>query len=754
MVKLLGKKVNLFLFFGIISIIGLFISSEALASQLKLSLKDLGAPTDVQLRTVKTHRDLYFTKPENWKASPNSKINLFFQHSPALLPERSSLNILINDQIIETITLSKDNVEKTNLSVPIPPETLKDYNKLTFQVDQHYTYKCEDPFDPSLWTTVLDSTTVMLDYTKLEPKKDLAIYPYPFFDQLEYGTTVLQFVTPRGLSDKSLQSLAMVDASLAQHIGWRDMKAIISAPGEVKDTYNTIAVGTPEENSFINSLNLPVRVADLSQDQGLIALVAAPGNKTKSVLVVTGNSPEGVYTAANALTQLPTRDIFKGNFVIVDKNLPNDLAKLRDWPKYITSKEQTRFYELGLESKTVRGVTALPIKYNIGVMPDIMIPKAKKKESSINAKLKVVYSYSAHLEPLKSQLEVVFNGISLTSRGLNGKTPDGNDPDIQKLLDAENPQGIQLNNDLGENLAEVEVDIPSTLIQPYNTVEFRFHLKPVKYDICRFTTDEHIWGTIHDLTYFDLEPTGAYISTIIPNMDPVNDGGYPFTAYPDLQNTTFVLPDKYDLYDIYAMISTVSRLAKMTEPTRSVNVKAVTASSLTNDMKSSDHLIAIGNNETNSYIDGISADVHLIYKDKTKVLRDDNSPKAELAKFRDTPDLGIVEQILNPNNSNRVVMLVYGQTDKGLLNATSLFANNKKFSEIGSGNIVAVSEDTVNTARTVDRSEVKQLTQADIKRAATWNFWWNILKIFLIIVGILAILKIIFGAFLRGASGR
>ncbi|MGD9581785.1 MAG: cellulose biosynthesis cyclic di-GMP-binding regulatory protein BcsB, partial [Vampirovibrionia bacterium] len=144
-------------------LICVLIPSSAFAAQIKITLKEMGASDNIDLKTVKTFREFHFTKPKNWKVLPKSKMVLTFQHSPQLLPERSSLNILINDQVVKTIQLSKDNSTKTTTSFLIPPDVLKDHNMLTFDVDQHYTYKCEDPFDPSLWTTVINSSEVTVD---------------------------------------------------------------------------------------------------------------------------------------------------------------------------------------------------------------------------------------------------------------------------------------------------------------------------------------------------------------------------------------------------------------------------------------------------------------------------------------------------------------------------------------------------------------------------------------------------------------
>ena len=165
-------------------------------------------PDGYTLKTVRTERAYTFTRPKGWKVQPSSHVHVSFQHSPALLVERSSLNVMVNNRILKTIPLSKDNITPTSLNIPIPPALLKDRNVLSFQVDQHYTYDCEDPFSAELWTTVLPDTYMKLNYQPQPIVPNLAHLPYPLFDPLNaYEPTRIGFVAPTTLSDGSLEAL-------------------------------------------------------------------------------------------------------------------------------------------------------------------------------------------------------------------------------------------------------------------------------------------------------------------------------------------------------------------------------------------------------------------------------------------------------------------------------------------------------------------------------------------------------------------
>lgn len=716
----------------IVSVVTLLSSSSVMAENLKLQLKEIGADKDVALRNVKYHRDFYFTKPDNWVVQPSSKIVLTFQHSAQLLPERSSLNVMINGQVIKSIQLNKGNAAKNTTSIPLSPKVLKDFNKLTFDVDQHYTYKCEDPFDPALWTTVLNTSSINIDYKEVTPNMDFALFPFPVMDVLDYKPTITNYVIPQmtTASDDTLTAMGMVNAFIAQKVSYKDMKILVSLPDKINDKGSMIVIGTPEENRTIKDLasSLPLKLSgnafqgkdgkELTPDAGVLMMVANPSNKAEVVLIVSGNSPAGVLKAAKVLTQLPTRSVLKGPVVLVDEALKNEFAELRDWPGWVRNKKTT-LANIGIKSQTTRGVTSVPIKETIKIMPDITMPPKNF------AKLKIVYSYAAHLEASQSELEFIWNNVSMHS--------------------------AKLTNPEGENLAELEIEIPAESIKIYNEAIFKYHLFPVKYDMCRFTSDEQIWGTIHNITSFEFP---AQIKTVIPDIGLINDGGYPFTAYPDLQDDVVVLADDYNAYDVYGMLWFIARLAKMTKDTDAQNVSVVREKNLAGTMKNSKNIVAIGTNDRNGFIKSVKPELRLIYDDSFKILR--REKQKDLAKLRDIPDMGVVEQLLSPWNDRRVVTILYGQDNKGLKNAISLFSDDAKFEKIQRGNIVAVTADSiVKTENTLTKEQARALFGEQVKRtAATADFWWGILKTFLIIVGIIAILRILFEAFLRGARGQ
>src|SRR5262249_30817401 len=147
---------------------------------------------------------------------------------------------------------------------------------------------------------------VRLVYQPKPYQPNLARFPFPFVDELGYGTTEIDYVAPSSLSPESLEALGVVATRLGQSQGWRPMHPVLTTDASVNQ--NVVLVGTPQENSAISQIEsrLPISISQAQGDDGLIALVPNPSHPDKAILVVTGNTPAGVAKAAHFLVQNPS----------------------------------------------------------------------------------------------------------------------------------------------------------------------------------------------------------------------------------------------------------------------------------------------------------------------------------------------------------------------------------------------------------------------------------------------------------------
>lgn len=694
---------------------------QATGNNQQLSMKHFGDPNGYRLKTVRTQRDYHFTRPKGWNVQPSSHLRLSFQHGANLLPERSSLNVLVNNRILKSIPLGKDNVLPTTVSVPVPPSLLKDNNILSFQVDQHYTYDCEDPFSEELWTELLPDTALNLHYTWKNVRPDLAQYPFPLLDPLNnYTPSVMGYVVPETASDQTLEAFGVVATHLGQQAKWRSIKPHLADEEALYSDDHLVLIGTPQENRAIASIagSLSVSLsgdqfvneqgAALPADYGVLQMVPNPNNPARVVLVVSGNGPDGVKKAAHVLAQNAINKTLAGRSAIIKDYNPGAPYPYRAWEGFILKSGDT-FANLGLKTQTTRGITGLPLFYHIKMMPDIFLPGRR------HARLHTVYSYASQMDVSQSKLEVLLNGKAIKSVPLDDKN--------------------------GKSLAELTVDIPTEEIYTFNDLEYRFHMYPEKYDKCRFVTDVHIWGTVHNNSHLEFP---GELKTPLPDVGLINDGGYPFSAYQDFSQTTMVLPDAVRPTDLEALLHLATRLGRESSSRKGIELAVHKAGSLPDHNKKNHHLVIIGQRSQQSQLLNEMKDkASLLMDGEWKSLQDDQ--KNRLAEINYTPGQGIVEQLLSPWNDKRVVMLLTGEDDTALIRNAQLFQNDEWFGKINQGNLTVVNDLGPQSTILLTKGEARFFYPQDLKDGFQLPSWVWIIVGFFAVLGLLSLIRFLFG---------
>ena len=697
------------------SLSGLHALAET-STSVKLPLEKLD-PNDKEgftLKTVRTNRSYYFTKPAHWDVKSSSNFKLTFQHSAALLEERSSLNVLMNNRIIKTIPLGKGNVETNTVSVPIPPEYLKERNTLTLQVDQHYTYECEDPFSEELWTMILPESELTLNYANKAMTPDLTQFPYPFFDELGHGPTTLGFVAPGSLSDESKAALATVSSSLGGHITWHPTNAMMLESGKAMSAdENIIVVGTPSENPMIAKLGakLPLKVSGsgfsgTEATDGVLQVIPHPAHPHRAVLIVSGGSPEGVAKAAHFLSRNPVQKLVSGPYAIIKDLTTEPTDKARAWDGWVTKSGQT-LGQLGFSTQTARGVTALPIIYTVKRSPDLFLPGKGKLKIATN------YSYASQIDNKQSKLEVKLNGKTMKS--------------------------IPLDNPEGETNARAEFDIPVTDFFTFNDLEFQFYLYPDKLDLCKFVTDAHIWGTIHNNTSLDFP---SEVKTPLPDVGLINDAGYPFTNVPDLSKTLFVLPDSPSSSEMNTFLQISTRLGKESPTNNSRQPEVASISTLTADQKNQNHLVLIGSSVVEALKGELNDKYRLVIDGKNANLK---GTEADLATVQHNTAQGVLEEIMSPYNDKNVVLLAYGETDGAQARVAELFKNDKVFGAIQPGNLTVINDGSQPTSVTaLKKGDARMVHDEESSKGLHMPVWLTIILGFFAAVGLITLLGLLF----------
>lgn len=420
--------------------------------------KDLFQNRDLTLQGVSAVETLAFPLPRNWELAADPELHLYFGHSSTLLEDRSTLTVRVNDQGVGSLALSPINATDGELIVRIPRHMLKDFNTLSFVVDQHYTRDCEDPFDPSLWTRVARTSALDFTYRTSPVIPDLRDFPYPFFDRRGYGPMRLTLVHPGPIDPGTAAAAGDLAFALSRIADYRGLE--FSAPVPVVENAETgaLLIGTPQEVPEILRF---LKAEDIAGP--VVAEAANPADPSLPVLIITGPDAAAVGTATRALASSSRYQALAGSIARISNEAQGQPPAPEAGVRPVPAKESYRLAELGMKDTTVRGFYAPPITIPL-ILP------ADSRPRTMGGQLTIHYSYAAQLQTGLSSLEVMVNNVSLRS--------------------------VPLDQAAGEERASIKLDIPPDILSPYSEIKVLFHLYHKDFGSCVRVADRHLWGTV------------------------------------------------------------------------------------------------------------------------------------------------------------------------------------------------------------------------------------------------------------------
>lgn len=712
-----GLKGIAVLLLAILAIAGSMPMAQALTQQVSVNAleRDLRPEDSIYLPTVTSARMLKFTKPDNWTLSGKSTVHVDFQHALQLLPQRSFLQVLVNDKVIHQVSLGPNNTIGTSFNVPLPIGILKDFNQLWFRVVQHYTDKCEDPADPSLWTQVLPSSYILFDYTTTLPKLDFKFFPYPLLDVKAYAPSRIRYILPKDAAVKSVHALAMMNVFLAQAAessergqGITPTFSFLGDRIPAVEGEHWVYVGTGKQLANLSFLQsaAPYKLSNgvwmdkggqaISNGSGVSLLFRNAAHPDQAILILSGNDAEGVLQAARLVTTRPMAEGMNGTAIQADSSWTPNHNRLGSKPHFIEDKNVT-FADLGFATQPVERMTAPPIQYDVPVVTDF-------KKNNAKLLLDLVYSYGAQngesaLNPRYSSLELRWNNISVAN--------------------------IPLLNIEGEERQTATVEIPPELIRVKNKLVAQFHLMPDKYGFCVDDFDDTSWGKIHDDSRFRIQGS---VASRLPDVGLLNDGvGYPYTRKGNLADVHVMVPQKPDAAVMRTLMSVTNRLGMLSQSDTDLRfTMGVIGDSLPGNK---DVLVIAKGQGPDDVGKGFSLRWPEALKEPFQKFFRLVGEKKD-SRFADGSTLGgYLEQVLSPGNKKRVVTLLSGHDAEAQAALADLFRDDDRFATL-------VVESPVAQVSPLNPVTASVATPAIVQESAPPGPWYKRIPWLGIIVGI------------------
>lgn len=115
-------------------------------------------------------------------------LDLEFTPSPSLLPVESHFNVYLNNELMGVVTLKQEDLGKKNqITIPIDPLFIQDFNHIKLSFIGHYREICENQANTTLWLDISKSSQLNLTFQSLRLGNELAYFPEPFFDSRDFG---------------------------------------------------------------------------------------------------------------------------------------------------------------------------------------------------------------------------------------------------------------------------------------------------------------------------------------------------------------------------------------------------------------------------------------------------------------------------------------------------------------------------------------------------------------------------------------
>ncbi|WP_034294841.1 cellulose biosynthesis cyclic di-GMP-binding regulatory protein BcsB [Herbaspirillum sp. RV1423] len=499
-----------------------------------LTLKQLGRNYPISLHGVESTDSVNFDVPASQVAT-GAQVTLQYSYSPALLPDVSQINVMVNDVVAASIPLlKKDAGSLQTQKVDIPAKLITEFNRLSMQFIGHYTMGCEDPTHTSLWAKIGNDSVLDIQTSPLALKNDLAIMPLPFFDRRDIHLLNLPFIfasTPNNGTLEAAGTLSSWFGALASYRGATFPIQLNALP--VKG--NGVILVSGDAASQIGGLSIPAPKGPT------LTIVTNPNDPNGKLLVVAGRDVAELKRAAIAVSI--GGKALAGSSAVIDKLDTIKPRKPYDAPNWLPTDHVVKLGDL-IDAKrlNVSGYNPGDITIPLNFPPDL---SSWRQDGAL---LNLTYRYTPQPKSTNSSFIVSFNDGLIKSDTLPSK----------ERLD----KGL-LSTIKGDTLVrEMSVRLPLNAVALQSRLQLRYMYDYIKQGECGDIIIDNVRGSIDPESTLDL--TGYDHFMAMPNLGVFKDAGFPFTRMADLSETAVVLPDNPSTGDLSAYLTILGRFGNST----------------------------------------------------------------------------------------------------------------------------------------------------------------------------------------------
>ena len=626
--------------------------------------RDLYVNSDIMLQGMGAIHEQGFPTPRSWDLLEDPVVRIFFEHSAALLDGRSSLTVSINGESVGSVMLDSDNTVDGELFARIPRRLLSDYNQLGLAVVQHVNEECEDPFDPALWTRVGLDSSIVFSYRDQPIEGELLDFPYPFFDERGYGPMALTLGMGQTSSEVQLEVLGEIALALGRLAAYRQVEWANPVSDPLDASTHMLVVGTASQNPLVEWF---VDTSALASGEGLVGAYPNPEHPELAVLVVTGADEEGLRKAAHALSSQDRYQLLSGESSTITEIVDAIPPQSRRDPLPVPEQERFTLADLGISDRTIRGFYASPLR----------IPLRMEGDANVRidgARIFVDYAYAAHLDTRLSTLEVRLNGVTLRS--------------------------VPLDEADGEQMAELQIELPHELMEPSSEVEVVFHLFPDEFSPCSYIGDRHIWGTVFDSSRFELERDNF---AMVPDLGLLRHDLWPISEGADDGSLVVVMADQPDPMEVTAGVQFVADMGRVSVGEDAAVSLVASYPGLVEEF-GDQHLVLLKGDDDHSTFRTLREGgfITTIPGLMSRLTRADQRLFSGEVGTR----YASIEQTIHPHNDQRTVLVFQGHDDPSLLGSLEILRDPGRLLRLSGNAAIVSTAGHVRSLEVVDQVQI------------------------------------------------
>lgn len=645
------------------------------------TLKQLGANYVMNLRGIEGSDSVSFDVRAD-QVVTDARLQLEYSYSPALIPELSQLNVLVNDQVAASLALPKETAgSMQQQSVQIPAHLVTEFNRLTLQLIGHYTMQCEDPLHSSLWAKVSNNSRLDLQTTPLVLASDLSLLPLPFFDVRDSRLLELPFVLLGAPDNRTLEAAGVVASWFGALASYRGARFPVSTE-QLPAQGNAIVmlVGESKVAGFETGL----------VDGPTLSVHTNPNDPYGKLLVIAGRDSEQLKQAALALVS--GSRVLTGEAAEISELTVLQPRKPYDAPNWLPSDRPVRLAEL-IDPKglSVSGYDPGTISLPMRLPPDLF----NWRESGVPMHVK--YRFTPQPQSTNSSLLISVSGKFIKSLPL---------PSQERLQDE---QGLMAKLQQDDTLLrEAHLRIPLDSLPLHSALQLRFMYDYIKQGECRDIIIDNMRGTIEPDSTIDLSGYKHFIA--MPNLGVFQDSGFPFTRMADLSETAVVMPSSAGVADISAMLDVLGRFGNSTGlPATGLSVVQADDDTVLRDRD----LLVIGSGSNQPLLQrwaqylpaALDGQSRFEFSDLVHQLRDwvVSDQRANLRRARSSVTLGrgAVSNYLagfeSPLTSGRSVVVIAASAPEGLSDITAALRGGENYEQSIQGSLAVVNGRRINS---------------------------------------------------------